>query len=269
MSDIPRSAPGEDSLRGHITPVILTLNEKDNIARCLSRLGWAHDVVVVDSFSDDGTVELAGEFSNTRVLQRRFDRHADQWNFAIGQARSDWVMALDADYMIGLDLVQELAELTPGLGTAGYRARFTYACQGKDLRGSLYPPKIILFRRNAGTYWQNGHTQRLVLQGLEEWLRSRVTHDDRKGTARWLRNQWSYATLEAGTLRSPGGAKSALSRLRRLRFITPLLVPVYLLFFRGLILDGTAGLRYAAERMVAECLISLALSDVEVQPEAE
>jgi len=259
-SEHPNAA--DDGLLSQVTPVVLTLNERANIGRCLARLAWAREVLVIDSFSDDGTAVLAKSFGNTRVIQREFDCHANQWNFGLSEARSAWVLALDADYVVSSEFVDEVARIRPAPATMGYRVAFRYACQGHVLRGSLYPPKVVLFRREAGTFRQDGHTQRLILNGTEAWLQGTITHDDRKSTERWLRSQWRYATLEARSLMVRGEARSALSCLRRLRFITPFLVPCYLLFLRGLILDGRAGLRYAMERMVAECLISLALAEV-------
>jgi hypothetical protein len=62
-----------------ITPLILTYNEAANIGRTLERLAWAREIVVVDSFSDDETVEIASSFANVRVIQRVFDCHRSQW----------------------------------------------------------------------------------------------------------------------------------------------------------------------------------------------
>ena len=75
-----------------VTPVILTLNEAPNILRCLDRLAWAGEVVVLDSFSTDGTPELANDLERVRVSQRPFDDHASQWNHAIALATTPWVL---------------------------------------------------------------------------------------------------------------------------------------------------------------------------------
>src|SRR4029079_8546941 len=95
---------------GIITPLILTYNEAPNIGRTLERLSWARDIVVVDSFSDDETLDIARSFSNVRVYQRRFDGHEQQWNFGLQETgiETDWVLALDADYVLTDELVNEL-----------------------------------------------------------------------------------------------------------------------------------------------------------------
>jgi len=111
-----------------ITPLILTYNEAPNIARTLDSLRWAREVVVVDSFSTDDTAQIAASFPNVRLVQRTFDCHRNQWQFGLKETGIDtqWVLALDADYLINADLVSELRNLQPTEETAGERARCIY-----------------------------------------------------------------------------------------------------------------------------------------------
>ncbi len=158
----------------NITPVILTYNEAANIQRVLEKLVWAPDVVVVDSHSSDETLDLASSFSNVRIFQRSFDSHSIQWNFAVRETeiKTDWVLALDADYILTDEFVAELKKLEPPDKVSGYRAEFIYCVYGRPLRASLYPPVTVLFRRHAAAYRQDGHTQRVVVAGEVESLRS-------------------------------------------------------------------------------------------------
>ena len=130
-----------------ITPVILTYNEAPNIGRTLERLAWARDIVVVDSFSDDETLAIVDGTPRVRIFQREFDCHENQWNFALAETgiSSEWVLALDADYLLTPELVTELDALRPEPGIAGYRARFVYCVNGRRLRGSAYPPVTVLY----------------------------------------------------------------------------------------------------------------------------
>jgi glycosyltransferase involved in cell wall biosynthesis len=245
-----------------ITPVILTWNEAPNIARTLEKLRWAREVVVVDSFSDDGTAEAARAFPNVRRVQRRFDRHASQWNFAIGETgiTTRWILALDADYVLTDELVRELGELHPDPATAGYEVGFTYCVRGKPLRGSAYPPVVALFRAGLGRYEQDGHTQRVRIAGAVGRLAHRIRHDDRKAFGRWMRSQERYARLEAEKLLSTSfRALGFPDQVRRLVVVAPLVALPYCLFVKGNVLDGSAGLLYAAQRTIAEAMISLRL----------
>lgn len=245
-----------------ITPVILTWNEAPNISRTLEKLRWAREVVVVDSFSDDATAEAARAFPNVRWIQRRFDGHASQWNFAIGGTgiAAPWILALDADYVLTDELVRELEALRPDPATAGYEAAFTYCKRGKPLRGSAYPPVVVLFRAGLGHYEQDGHTQRVRVAGKVERLAHRVRHDDRKGFRRWLRSQERYARLEADKLlATPFRTLGLADRVRRLVVIAPIAALPYCLFVKGNVLDGLPGFLYAGERAMAEAMISMRL----------
>ena len=245
-----------------ITPVILTFNEAPNIERTLAKLAWASDIVVVDSNSSDGTPDLVRTHSKARLIQRAFDTHARQWNFAIGETgiRTPWILALDADYVLTDALVEELTGLQPPLHVAGYSADFEYCIDGNPLRGSVYPPVVVLFRKGSAAYRQDGHTQRLEVRGDIARLANRIRHDDRKPMSRWLAAQNAYMALEARKLTTTPSRELPLAdRIRKTIVLAPVLVFFYALFVRGTILDGRAGLFYAFQRSIAESILSLHL----------
>jgi len=242
-----------------ITPLILTYNEAPNIARALDSLSWARDIIVVDSFSDDTTVEIAQSFPNVRTLQRTFDSHQNQWQFGLKETgiSTPWVLALDADYVVSDELLAELKNLNPNPQTVGYRANFVYCIKGRELRSGIYPPVTILYRREAASYIQDGHTQRVALEGAIETLHAPMLHDDRKSLRRWFKAQARYTELEAQKLQAASPAELNLAdRLRRWRVIVPPAMLVYCLIVRGGILDGWAGFYYAFQRAMAELMLS-------------
>jgi glycosyltransferase involved in cell wall biosynthesis len=247
-----------------ITPLILTYNEAPNIGRILERLTWARDIVIVDSFSDDDTVEIASSFPQVRVFQRAFDSHRNQWEFGLRETgiETPWVLALDADYVVTNEALAELKELRPDAETTGYRARFTYCINGKRLHSGIYPPVTVLYRREAAAYVQDGHTQRLVVDGPVEELRATLLHDDRKPLRRWLNSQARYADLESAKLMTT--SREALKFKDRLRLwlvVAPAATLFYCLFARLGIFDGWAGFYYAFQRSLAELMLSLYLLD--------
>jgi glycosyltransferase involved in cell wall biosynthesis len=246
----------------HITPVILTFNEEPNIARTLERLPWANDIVVVDSFSTDATCDIARRFPRVRLIQRKFDCHARQWNFAIQKTgiKSEWILSLDADYIVTDALLEEIRCIDPKGVAEAYSAEFEYYLWGVPLRASLYQPVTVLFRRHSGHYVQDGHTQRLVVSGKIVRLRSKLQHDDRKPLSVWLASQDRYALLEAEILATRSLSKlGVIDRVRRVPLAAPLAVFVYCYLLKGGILDGRAGLYYALQRMLSECLLALRL----------
>jgi glycosyltransferase involved in cell wall biosynthesis len=248
-----------------ITPLILTYNEGPNIGRTLDQLIWAREVVVVDSFSTDDTLDLVRQRPNTRIVQRRFDNFAAQWTFGLTDAaiRTPWVLALDADYVLGPGMLAELTGLRPDAGVSGYRVRFRYCIDGHPLRGTLYPAATVLFRRDAAHFEQDGHAYRLIVDaGTIETLSSRIFHDDRKSLARWLTSQARYAEEEVDKLRSTSWSKlSWPDRVRKVPFLAAPLVAAHCLISKGCALDGRAGYTYAGQRAIAELIISLKLLD--------
>lgn len=247
-----------------ITPLILTYNEAPNIGRTLEKLYWASDIVVVDSFSDDETVEILNSCSRVRLFQREFDTHERQWNFGLKQTAiaSEWVLALDADYVLTDSFVDELRALQPPTENRAYQSEFRYCINGKVIRSGIYPPVTVLYRRETGSYEQDGHTHRLVFNGVIDKLKSRILHDDRKPLSRWFKSQSRYTQLEAEKLLTADRSKlSWADRTRRWLVVTPFAVVFYCLVIRRGILDGWPGFYYAFQRMLAELMLSLYLID--------
>jgi glycosyltransferase involved in cell wall biosynthesis len=246
-----------------ITPLVLTYNEAPNIERCLEPLGWAARVVVVDSFSSDDTLSRAARFGNTKSFQRAFDNHSAQWSYGLCETgiTTPWVLSLDADYGVTPEFVQELRGMQPDPNISAYEAPFVYCIFGRRLRGTVYKPVAVLFRREQCAYIQDGHTQRLqIRQGTTGRLRSPILHDDRKSLARWLDSQSRYMDLEASKLLScPPEELGLADRLRKLYIVAPPVMLVYCLLVQQGLLDGWAGWYYALQRMTAETILSLKL----------
>lgn len=251
-----------------ITPVVLTYNEAPNIGRTLNAVSWAGDIVVIDSFSDDATLAIAAEFPQVRLVQRRFDSLENQCNFALKQIpiSTEWVLALDADYVLTREFVEELRSLDADIGVNGFRARFIYCIEGKRLRGSAYPPVTVLYRHKRAFYRQDGHAHRVVVEGEIRDLRAPILHDDRKPLDRWLRSQDIYMQQELQKLSRRNEANLTLAdRLRKTLFIFPFIVFFYCLFVKRAILDGWPGLFYSFQRMLAEIILALRLIENRLQ----
>jgi glycosyltransferase involved in cell wall biosynthesis len=251
-----------------ITPLLLTYNEEANIGRTLGRLSWADQVVVVDSYSTDATTKIVEEHENAALVQREFDDHTSQWNFGLDQVETEWTLSLDADYLVPDAFVEEIRRRTPPSTLAGYRGSFVYCVQGRPLRGSLYPPRTVLFRTDRARYVPDGHTQRLSAEGPVRALDTPLKHDDRKPLSTWLDSQRRYAQLEADKLAEADDV-DLTDRLRRTNVLAPLLTPLYCLFVQGLILDGWAGWHYTLQRTYAEVLLALVRVDAQLRSDVE
>lgn len=245
-----------------VTGLVLTFNEAPNIARTLGKLSWLPQVMVVDSCSTDGTAEIAASFPNVRVFKRAFTTHAEQWNYGLEQTGIDteWVLALDADFVLTDELVREIQSLETEPRTMGFAASFKYCIDGRPLRGAAYPPVTVLYRRAGARYEQDGHTQRVRLEGPVRALSAPILHDDRKSLTHWLGAQARYMELEAAKLSGPAAHSLGLAdRLRRWVVFAPPAMFVYCYVVRGAILDGRAGLFYALQRAASELILSMYL----------
>lgn len=243
----------------NITPLVLTFNEGANIQRCLKRLRWASQVLVVDSGSTDRTLGFCREFPNVEVIHRSFDNHTAQWNHGLDQVATPWVLTLDADYMINDDFTRELQNLGSHGSAKAWAGGFHYVMWGKRLRGTLYPPRVILFETKSFRYEQDGHTQLLKIKGPIGNLQSRIDHDDRKPLARWLDSQRKYAALEAEKLSMEVSYTGTADRLRKMIWPAAPAAFLFTLIVKGLVLDGWPGLYYVLQRTYAELLLSLEL----------
>jgi len=219
-------------------------------------------VVVLDSFSDDETLEIVSQFANVRVFQRKFDDFASQWSFGLNETgiSTEWVLGIDADFIMTEASIEELKSLQPEATTDGYKARLTYCIQGKRLRSGLLPPLTVLYRRSAVSFAADGHTYRVWFKGETGMLKSPLLHDDRKSLRRWIEAQQKYTDLEARKLLAADPHKLSFpDRLRMLRIVAPTAALLYCLIVKGGVLDGWPGFYYAFQRMFAELLLSLEL----------
>jgi glycosyltransferase involved in cell wall biosynthesis len=245
-----------------ITPLIITANEAANIGHTLSKLHWAKRIVVIDSGSTDETLEMLQHYPQVEVIQHPFTDFASQCNFGLTQVRSPWALSLDADYELSDELVRELKSLTPKDNVAGFQAAFVYRIHGRALRGSLYPPRTVLYRREKARYRNEGHGHRVVVDGDVFPLKGVIFHDDRKPLSRWFAAQRRYAEREAEYLLNAD--RSSLSRTDKIRLMSspaPVGVFFYALIVKRCILDGWPGWYYVLQRVVAEMLIALELID--------
>ncbi|MBL9133136.1 MAG: glycosyltransferase family 2 protein [Verrucomicrobiaceae bacterium] len=246
-----------------ITPVILTWNEDPNLRRCLERLRWAAEVIIIDSGSTDATDAIAAEFPNTRLIVRPFDDHTTQWNFGVDTTTTNWVLSLDCDYVLCPGFEDELARLDEATTCDAFYASFRYLIFGKPLRACLYPPRAVLFRKDRCRYVPDGHTQLLSIPGTTAHLATKIDHDDRKPLSRWIASQDKYARLEAEKLTALTQL-SPQDRIRRTMILGPVFVFFYTLLVRRVIFDGLHGWYYSFQRALAEIMLSLRLLEKKI-----
>ncbi|BAZ87834.1 glycosyltransferase family 2 protein [Dolichospermum compactum] len=247
-----------------ITPLILTYNEENNINRTLEKLKWASKIIVIDSYSTDTTLKILSQYPQVEVFSRKFDTHATQWNYGLEKVATEWVLSLDADYIVTDALTTEIKNLSPNSGIDGYFAKFKYCVFGKPLRGTILPPRQILFRKDKAIYIDDGHTQLLKNQGKSSQLSAYIHHDDRKPLSRWLWAQDRYMVIESKKLlETPEHELSIGDRIRKEKILAPLIIFIYCLILKGGILDGWHGWYYTFQRVLAELLLGIHIIEAE------
>ena len=149
-----------------VTLVIITLNEENNIARCIQSVPFAREVIVVDSFSTDRTSQLAIGLG-ARVIKRPFNGYREQKQFAIEQATSPWVLSLDADETLSPMLQEEIKSELNHPRADGYKMPRLSFHLGKWIRyGGWYPDyQTRLFKKEKAS-WKGGTVhEHVVIEG--------------------------------------------------------------------------------------------------------
>jgi glycosyltransferase involved in cell wall biosynthesis len=182
----------------NVTLIVITLDEEDNIGRCLSSAQGVGEVIVVDSFSDDRTVEIATRYGAS-VHRREFVSAADQKNWAVSKARLDWILILDADESLSPELREEIAAVVSHSKADGYWLRRRNEFLGRRIRfcGWQNDRVLRLFRRGAGTYPDRAVHEKLELRGRAQTLRAFIDHRPYRDIADYIDRMKSYSTRGA------------------------------------------------------------------------
>lgn len=244
-----------------LSAIILTYNEEANIQRTLSSIQWISDILIIDSGSSDRTLGIVQQFDNTRIIYRKFDSFANQCNFGLKQLSSEWVLSLDADYVLTSYLSQEIIDVLTGTHDLdslikAYSIDFYYCINGKPIRSGLLPARTCLYKRDCAEYIDIGHGHKVIISGRTGRLHNRIYHDDRKTFGKWLESQQRYQKIEAEMLSSQHARDLPMQDyIRKHTFLAPFLAFFLCLVFKKGILDGKAGIIYAFQRLIAESLL--------------
>ncbi|RNF84577.1 glycosyltransferase family 2 protein [Lysobacter psychrotolerans] len=229
-----------------LSAVIITFNEADRIADCIASLAFCDDVVVVDSHSTDATAQIAHDLG-ARVLLRPFDGFRSQKQFAVEQARHDWVLCLDADERISQELAAAIATARDaGFDAAGYRFARLSQYFGKFLRrGNAYPDRVLrLFDRRRGGWRGTREVHEAAsVDGPVRTLHGDLIHYPYRSLEQQLAKTQRYARMMAEHDHARG-KRATVAKL--------VLSPAWR-FWRGYVLrlgflDGWHGLVYAYVR---------------------
>lgn len=202
-----------------ITAIILTKNEAASLPGCLETLTWVDEVLVVDSFSTDRTLEIAGA-SKARVLQHPFVNYAAQRNYAQAMAAHEWVLHVDADERVTAPLAEEIQALRRSGRLAEHNAYYfarvdlwlgvwfpaapaTYQLT-PAMRRHLERNKFIRFYDRRKGNWQRALHEVVEVEPPHGFINGCLTHYSATNLARLLEPFNSYTDLEAAQLYAEG-----------------------------------------------------------------
>lgn len=219
----------------NVSVIIITLNEERDIERSLESVSWSDDIVVVDSYSEDSTVEIARRYTE-KVFLREFSGFSDQRQFAASQCSNDWVLSIDADEVISGELCEEIKERLASGGHDAYHIPIATLMFGGWLKhGNWYPNYHIRLYRRSRAEWGGFVHEKIVVHGSCGYLKRPILHYHNNTISSYISNTDKYTDLDvSNTTQLPD---NILFRLT----LRPLYSFIKNFILQGGILDGVRG----------------------------
>lgn len=190
-----------------ISACIMTYNEEENIERCLKSVQWCDEIVILDSYSTDGTLDICRRYTDN-VGQHEWQGYIGQRNIIRGMAHHPWVLFLDADEEVSPELRAAIQKefQTGRAGYVGYRfPRRVYYLNRWIMHGEWYPDiKLRLFKRAEGrSVGEEPHDQ-VVVDGPVKLLNAPLYHYTYKDIADHLDTLNRFTSISAAAKRQAG-----------------------------------------------------------------
>lgn len=255
-----------------LTIAIPARNEAKNLPGCLAAIGkeLALNIVIIDSGSDDRTVEIARDFGAEVIAftwNGQFPKKRN-WYLRNFTPQTKWVLFLDADEYLTAEFKEELRIALHQDEIVGFWLHYTIYFMGKKLKGGYPLKKLALFKVGAGEYeqideeqWSNLDMEiheHPILEGKVGELKSKIDHQDFRGVSHYILKHNEYASWEASRflkLSSSSESKQSWTWKQRLKYIlmrSSIIGPVYFLgsfLFLGGFKDGARGFAFAILKM--------------------
>ena len=255
--------PGETPSKPTVSAIIVCFNEEKNIRRCLESLRWCDEIVIVDSFSTDGTIDICREYTQ-HVIQRPWTGYRDQKAFAHSQATQDWVLLIDADEQIPGELRDEIREALDRAGDryAGFAMpRLVFFLNRWWRRGGWYPDfDVRLFRRDLGTWGGSDPHEKILVNGAVARLRQPLHHFSYRNIHDHLERINRFTSISSSELAKAGKSWHWMDALAR-----PALRFFYSYVWKRGFLEGFAGFYVAMTAAVYVFLKYAKLWELEME----
>jgi len=224
-----------------LTALVITYNEMIHIEELIASLSFADELIVVDSFSTDGTFEKLSALNHVNVVQHKFESFAEQKNYALSLANHDWVLFIDADERISEEFKKEVHEKINALHNpiAAYYSLFQYHFGQTPIKYSGFQTAKShrLFKVSKCSYDTTKKVhENLIVDGESGLLNNRIKHFSFRNYEHYKEKMKHYAHIKARELHKKG---------KRSTFFASRIKPLYRFFnhfvMRLGILDGKIG----------------------------
>ena len=220
-----------------ITVIIPTYNEENYIEDCLRSVLFADQIIIIDSFSNDKTIELAKEFK-CEIIQRKFDDFSNQKNEAIKLAKSNWILFLDADERVTEKLKYEIKQTLKNPKHEAYKIKFPHFYMNRFLYHT--ENRVVRLVKNENIHFEGEVHEKLLYRGSVGLLKNFMIHYTYKGLFHYIKKKDSYAWFQA---------KMSKDKNKSANYFFLVFKPFYRFFHTYIIrrgfLDGVPGLAVA------------------------
>ncbi len=224
-----------------VSVVVITKNEEKNIEDTLKSIKDFEDIAVVDSFSEDRTVEICRKYTH-RVYQHEWQGYAKQKQMAVDYAEKPWVLILDADERVTPKLKSEITEKIKNASFSGFYIPRKNFFLDKWIRHGGWRPDytLRLFRKDVSYVEQREVHEKVVVNGPLGYLKEPLEHYTYRTITDYIKKMENYSMLSAKELCNKKSTPSILSML-----LNPVFVFTKMFFLRQGFRDGVHGFMLA------------------------
>ena len=184
-----------------LSVIVPTFNEEAYIEDALRSVAFADEIILIDSYSTDKTVDIARPHV-TKVLQRKFDNFSDQKNYALEHVAGDWVLFLDADERVTHSLEDEIKKSIAHPKHGGYKINFPHFYMNRFLYH--HSDDVLRLVKRVGAYYSGSVHEKLYCEGSIGKLKNHMLHYTYKGLEPYIQKKESYAWYQAQQLFDKG-----------------------------------------------------------------
>jgi len=196
-----------------ISSVIITKNEESNIKRCLESIDFSDEIIIVDDYSFDKTLDIAKNYK-TKIFKKRFNQDfSEQRNFGLSKAKGKWIFFIDADEEVPVDLRNEIVQVTsdPLNSNNGFFIKRIDTFFGKKLNyGEWGKNKILRIVKNGYGKWTRNVHEVLKVDGKTGTLKSQLNHYPHKSLNAFVNSINLFSTIHAASNKKEGKRSNIL-----------------------------------------------------------